>query len=92
MRAYRELKKIARLEVNHLDPALGRHGQLSCVHHLDNLETLCLPCHKEHTSALRPGKRAVQLAAGEVSEAGVSTALPYACAPPSSAIRGVLRG
>jgi hypothetical protein len=76
MRAYREQKKVARLEVNHVDPALGRHGQLSCVHHLENLETLCLTCHKEHTAALRPGKHAVQLGAGEVSEAGFSIGLP----------------
>jgi 5-methylcytosine-specific restriction protein A len=53
MRAYREQKKVARLEVNHLDPALGRHGELSCVHHLANLETLCLSCHKEHSAASR---------------------------------------
>ena len=53
MRAWRAAKKITRLEVNHIDPAAGRHGQLSCVHHLDNLETLCMSCHKVHTSALR---------------------------------------
>jgi len=53
LRAYREEKQVARLEVNHIDPCAGRHAQLSCVHHLDNLETLCLPCHKEHTAALR---------------------------------------
>lgn len=53
LRAWRAEKKVARLEVNHIDPCGGKHGQLSCVHHLDNLETLCLPCHKEHTAALR---------------------------------------
>ncbi len=53
LRAYREEKKVARLEVNHIDPAAGKHRQLSCVHHLDNLETLCLSCHKHHTAALR---------------------------------------
>jgi hypothetical protein len=53
MRAWRAAKKTGRLEVNHIDPAAGRHGQLSCVHHLDNLETLCVSCHKAHTSALR---------------------------------------
>ena len=53
MRAWRAQKKVGRLEVNHIDPCLGKHGQLSCAHHLDNLETLCLPCHKEHTAASR---------------------------------------
>ena len=51
MRAWRAEKKVARLEVNHIAPARGRHTQLSCVHHLENLETLCLPCHKAHTAA-----------------------------------------
>lgn len=41
-----------RLEINHRVPCLGRHGSLSCSHHLDNLETLCVPCHKRHTAAL----------------------------------------
>jgi 5-methylcytosine-specific restriction endonuclease McrA len=35
-------------------PCLGAHGSLSCAHHLDNLETLCPPCHRAHTAALRP--------------------------------------
>lgn len=53
MRAWRKEKRTARLEVNHIAPAGGKHGELSCVHHLVNLETLCLRCHKEHTAALR---------------------------------------
>ena len=56
MRAYRAARRTERLEVNHIDPALGRHAQLSCVHHLDNLETLCPACHKVHTSALRTAR------------------------------------
>jgi 5-methylcytosine-specific restriction endonuclease McrA len=53
MRAWRKAKLVARLEVNHIVPCAGRHTELSCAHHLDNLETLCMPCHKVHTSALR---------------------------------------
>jgi 5-methylcytosine-specific restriction endonuclease McrA len=53
MRGWRAAKKVARLEVNHIVPCAGQHTQLSCAHHLDNLETLCMPCHKEHTSELR---------------------------------------
>ncbi len=48
---WRKTRKTARLEVNHIAPALGKHGTLSCVHHLVNLETLCVTCHKAETSA-----------------------------------------
>jgi hypothetical protein len=53
MRTWRAEKRVARLEVNHIVPCRGKHGQLSCAHHLDNLETLCPACHKTHTAALR---------------------------------------
>lgn len=53
MRAWRAAKRTARLEVNHVVPCVGRHGQLSCAHHLENLETLCPPCHRAATSAQR---------------------------------------
>jgi 5-methylcytosine-specific restriction endonuclease McrA len=53
MRAWRAEKRVARLEVNHIVPCAGKHGELSCAHHLDNLETLCPACHKVHTAALR---------------------------------------
>jgi len=76
MRVWRAEKRTARMEVNHIVPCRGRHKALDCAHHLDNLETLCPPCHKEHTAALRPGNRAVQPGAGEGSEAAFSTALP----------------
>ena len=39
------------IEVNHIVPCLGAHGTLSCAHHLANLETLCVPCHRAHTAA-----------------------------------------
>jgi hypothetical protein len=41
-----------RLEINHRVPCLGAHGELSCAHHVANLETLCVPCHKTHTAEL----------------------------------------
>lgn len=34
-----------RLEVDHVVPILGRHGQPGCHHHLDGLRTLCHGCH-----------------------------------------------
>jgi hypothetical protein len=49
MRAWRAAKKSGRMEVNHRVPCRGKHTTLSCDHHLDNLETLCVACHLEHT-------------------------------------------
>lgn len=60
MRAYRTERRTARMEVNHIEPALGRHNQLSCAHHLDNLETLCPPCHKTITAAQRVARDAAR--------------------------------
>lgn len=34
-----------KLEVNHIDPCLGKHQQDGCWHHQQNLETLCHSCH-----------------------------------------------
>jgi len=39
--------------VNHIEPALGRHSEVSCAHHLSNLETLCNECHRSVTAAQR---------------------------------------
>jgi 5-methylcytosine-specific restriction endonuclease McrA len=56
-RAWREARRTGRLEVNHRVPCLGAHGTLSCSHHLENLETLCVACHRAHTAALpRPAR------------------------------------
>lgn len=41
------------LEVDHVDPAQGRHGTRDCVHHVDNLRTLCRPCHRQRTREQR---------------------------------------
>jgi predicted nucleic acid-binding Zn ribbon protein len=65
MRAWRVAKRVARLEVNHVVPCVGRHGQLSCAHHLENLETLCLACHRAETAT----QRAALVAARESASA-----------------------
>ena len=52
MRAWRKTKRTDRLEINHIVPCNGSHGILSCSHHLENLETLCVSCHRVHTSAI----------------------------------------
>lgn len=45
------------LEVDHIDPALGRHNVPDCIHHLTNLRTLCggggNSCHQRRTNAQR---------------------------------------
>jgi hypothetical protein len=53
MRAWRLAKKTQRMEVNHRVPCRGKHGTVSCDHHLDNLETLCVACHRVLTLADR---------------------------------------
>lgn len=45
-----EGERAHRLEVNHLVPIHGKHGQWGCHHHLDGLETLCRPCHVAETA------------------------------------------
>jgi hypothetical protein len=54
-RAWRAGRAENRLEVNHRVPALGAHRSLSCLHHLGNLETLCVACHKVTTAQSRSG-------------------------------------
>ena len=41
------------MEVNHIHPLNGRGYQIGCVHHLDNLQTLCHKCHLEVTARQR---------------------------------------
>jgi hypothetical protein len=53
MRVWRTAKKTERMEVNHRVPCRGKHGALSCDHHLVNLETLCVACHRRLTETDR---------------------------------------
>jgi DNA-directed RNA polymerase subunit RPC12/RpoP len=62
---YKRLRKTDRLEVNHIRQALGAHRALSCLHHLENLETLCLDCHREQTAAQRTPPEREQSRRGE---------------------------
>jgi 5-methylcytosine-specific restriction endonuclease McrA len=41
------------VEVNHVVPCLGKHGTWGCHHHQDNLEVLCIPCHRAKTKQQR---------------------------------------
>ncbi len=42
-----------KIEVNHIEPILGKHGTWGCHHHLDNLIGLCRPCHLKATAQQR---------------------------------------
>lgn len=42
-----------RLEVNHIEPRLGKGYGVGCHNHSDNLETLCKPCHSRVTRKQR---------------------------------------
>jgi len=39
-----------RLECNHIIPRLGNKSSFSCLHHSDNLQMLCTPCHQAETN------------------------------------------
>jgi hypothetical protein len=69
LRTWRAGKPANRLEVNHRRPALGAHGTLSCVHHLENLETLCVACHRETTAQMRPRRPKTARAENEAGTA-----------------------
>ena len=40
-------------EVDQVERARGRHGELSCIHHQENLRVLCRDCHKAVTAQQR---------------------------------------
>lgn len=52
------------VQVNHIIQALGLHGSLDCVHHQENLEVLCEPCHRLVTNAQARGRRRVPVEPG----------------------------
>lgn len=47
------------VQVNHIVPALGTHAALNCVHHQENLEVLCAPCHRLVTTEQARNRRRV---------------------------------
>jgi hypothetical protein len=93
-RAWRAGRAENRLEVNHLSPALGAHGALSCVHHLENLETLCVACHKAFTSETRP-RRATELnetpAKAQSGELAQLRGVPPVAPPKRVSVRRAMR-
>jgi len=52
-REYRRRHGKSILEVNHIQPVNGRRQSVSCANHMDNLETLCHPCHVAVTKQQR---------------------------------------
>jgi 5-methylcytosine-specific restriction endonuclease McrA len=65
---FRKRRKTERLEVNHIVQARGAHRALSCLHHLGNLETLCVNCHKAETKTQASAR-------GKASSRGTARAL-----------------
>jgi 5-methylcytosine-specific restriction endonuclease McrA len=47
-----------RLEVNHIEPRVGKGYGFGCHNHQTNLETLCHPCHVEVTKQQAANRRA----------------------------------
>lgn len=47
------LYRIDYVQVNHIEPILGKHSQWGCWHHSDNLEVLCKDCHHLATQKQR---------------------------------------
>lgn len=60
---YRELQIITWvpwLEVNHIEPRVGRGYNAGCHHHLANLETLCHGCHVAETTRQGADRRLIK--------------------------------
>lgn len=36
----------ADIDVDHIEPCMGRHNQWGCWHHRSNLRLVCKDCHK----------------------------------------------
>lgn len=45
------------LEVNHVEPRRGRGYRMGCWNHPENLQTLCIPHHREVTNAQAQARR-----------------------------------
>lgn len=52
-----ERRSLRPLEVNHRIPRNGRGYHEGCHHHLEDLETLCRPCHGQETSRQMRARR-----------------------------------
>lgn len=61
---FRALQAASGLEVNHRVPRRGGGYQAGCHHHLDQLETLCHPCHVAETNQQQATFRAGERQAG----------------------------
>jgi 5-methylcytosine-specific restriction endonuclease McrA len=46
-----------KIEVNHIEPLVGRGYHYGCVHHQNNLETLCKEHHQEKTNEQRQNRK-----------------------------------
>lgn len=46
-----------KIEIDHIVRAMGKHAELSCLHHLTNLRPLCVPCHRQVTKEQRNNDR-----------------------------------
>lgn len=53
-------RRLVTLEVNHMDPLVGRGYDAGCVHHIDRLETLCHDCHVVETNRQAAERRAAR--------------------------------
>lgn len=66
----------ASLEVNHIEPRVGKGYGWGCWNHQDNLETLCHDCHVAVTNAQRAERRAGYRADARAREDAASGASP----------------
>lgn len=56
--------KVEKVEVNHITALAGvKRAEAGCLHHLDNLESLCVDCHHKVTAAQAADRAAARRAA-----------------------------
>lgn len=76
--AYDRRRSAPPLEVNHIEPRRGQGYGFGCPHHhLENLETLCRPCHVEVTTEQRRARKHAEQHARIVAELGEETAAKW---------------